>query len=384
MQAKSSEIIPKSHHAIETKEGSPAEEIIADLKDGCSMQCSSELMEHSLYALIQEVDQVIRERFPYGAFNQVDVIASQEISFSELNMYFRTHRAYEVETDDESKRDIRKLADMTQSLVQYHCGMSTNYATGYLKNKYPEINIKSIFLKGHIMLLIGSEISSTVNIKMNRLRPEQIRREIDRWGPNAIICDIWAGKSYFARELMDEKQKSNIMFNTALMEHDQLKELLLAEGHYLDGDIDIYAEAPSQRYDGMLIQWVKEDQRRFHLPNCTTPRTPSFIATPVGSSRLLPVLSQLSKCDGWKYNAKQNVAWIECETPKQAERAAKSLEFTKAAVVRVGTNPANKKPLVRCEYFDFTQLKRLSDSLVIEQELVFSDISSVLRSMTFS
>ncbi len=347
----------------------------------CSIQCGSELIEHSLYPLIQEADQIIRARFPYGAFNRVDVIESQQLSYSELNKCFMTCEAYNQETTDENRRNIATIADITQTLVFYNCGMSVNYVTGYLKNKYPGIAFQSIYLRRHQMLLIGNNVSSSINIPVDKLKPIQIRREIDKWGPNAIICDIWAGKSYFAREFIEEKQNSTILFNNAVLEHDHLKELIPVDGHYLDGDIDIYAGEHSQRYDRMLIEWVKEDQRRFNLPNCKAPKSPLFMTAGVNARQLIPILSQLSQCSGWKYNTKQNIAWVECETPKQAERAALSLRLTKAAIVRVGQNPVNKKPLVRCEYFDFNQLKRLGDSLAYQQQLDVTNVLSLLASM---
>lgn len=388
MQSKCNEIVDdgrmssgaKIHHETETSKVSAVEVSTNDVDD-TSMQCSPEIIAHPHYALIQEVDRVIRARFPYGAFNRVDTAAAQQLSFLEIDRYFAINRAYSQESDNENKRDIQKLADITQSMVLHDCGMSTNYAMGYLKNKYPEVNVQVIFLKTHQMLLIGGQASlSSTNTSINtdRLSLEQIKNKISEWGPDAIICDLWAARSYFAREFLLEKQKDTIIFNKAIVCNNRVEKLIPVDGHYLDGNIDIYTGAANQAYDQMLMEWVIEDQRRFNLPKCVAPQTPSAIHTPIKSAELIPILTQLSKCEGWKYHSKQNAAWLEFETAKQAERAAKSLEYTKAMVVRIGRNPANGKSMVRCEYFDLSQLKRLSDSLLVQTCL---DINSLLRSM---
>lgn len=326
------------------------------------MQCSLEITTHPYYAIIQDIDEVIRKRFPYGAFNQVDNVATQELSDGEIGQYYDLSRVFGPELDKVRDANIEKLANISQTMVLQDCGFCVSYALGYLKDKYPDINLQTIYLEGHQLLLIGGRISSNVKINMNDSL-QQINNKIAAWGPDAIICDLWAAKSYFAREFLDEKQKDTIHFTQRNTPRGRAKEIVQVTSHYLNGNIDIYAGIASQAYDRVLIEWVKEDQRRFNLPKCTAPRMSSVINAPINAQELKSILHQLSKVDGWIYKDKN--AWLHCETDAQAMRVAKSLEFTKAVVVSCGKNKQTGKPLVMCQHFDFFTLKKLANSLIM-------------------
>ncbi|MGC1181435.1 hypothetical protein [Legionella sp.] len=330
------------------------------------IESDKEVQSNKHYELILEVDNIIQKRFPYGAINRVDVIKNQEVSDEELKEYFAAFSAYEKESDDEEKRGISKLADITQPLLFGNCGLFTNYAIGYLKKEYPNVNIECLYVDHHVALLIGRDSSSN-------------SKKANTWGKDTIICDIWAAKSYLASNLsVVQKETKDIPFYSRVVDNytNEYKGIVLNKAHYLYGVPEVISGNSSIFYDQMLMDWVEEDQKRITQPSLTLPKTPLSIKTLLDPSEIKISLSKLSKSAGWKFSQKQGVAWLECNNQKQAERITQSLMATKSVVVSLCKRQDNGVPTVKCEHFDCTKLNKLVSSLNLEQNF---NVQSLLK-----
>lgn len=326
-----------------------------------NLHCSEQIKAHRYYNLILDAVNTINERFPFGAFNQVENARLQNLSKSELEKCFLLGAAFSDEINPEDKRDIKRLADITQTQVLQNCGLSSDYALGYLKNKYPDVTLHAIYVgAAHHMLLIGGQISRNIILQESDLTAQTIAA----WGNDAIVLDIWAKKSYFVQDILVEKQKETILYYNGTLVNNRLTEHNPVNNHYLSGTLEIFHNIHNDQYDNTVKAWVREDQRRFQLAKTknTAPQTPLTVSTSINSSTLVSILSRLTGLNGWK--AKSNIAWLESDTSECIERAVRSLELTKAAVVRSGKNPATGLFMVKCEHFELSTLERLSKAIV--------------------
>ncbi|MFA6303525.1 MAG: hypothetical protein WC627_10420 [Legionella sp.] len=300
--------------------------------------------------LVLEIEKVLQERFPYGAFNRIDVVQNQEISDEERKAYTATWSKIIDEISVPEKLSISKMADISQTLLLADCGLFTSYAIGYIKNKYPEVNIEFVSLDVHAMLVIGRDTSS---------EPDDIKT----WGKEAILFDYWANKSYLASDFHEIQAKTpDIPFYAGMIDlSTYFTGLDVTDKHYLKGN----PVALPRRGFKILAEWVKEDQRRLTLPQPSSLKSPLYVTSPLDSDAIETLLTQLSKCGGWKFNKNNSSAILECTSQKQSERIKKTLETTKAVVVTLGSRKDNQVPTVKCEQFDFTQLQKIASSFSV-------------------
>jgi hypothetical protein len=321
------------------------------------IEADKDLMESKYYPLIQEMDKVLQERFPGGAINRVDVVKNQEISNEEVQGYLSALMAFGKESDDENKRNISKLADISQPLVFAHCGMMTNYGIGYLQQKYPKLTIECLFFEdSHAVILFG---------RGNTTKPFDSKA----CGKEVIICDYWAGKCYLANNLPKIQKESDIPFYSASLSYtNQVTGLTLNKAHYLSAKPETISGDANNRYEKMIRAWVVEDQKRFHQALFIAPKTTLPIKTTVNAAEIKNALTTLSKCSGWKYAQQQAFAWLECKDQKQAERIVKSLKASKAAVVTLCTKPNDTILFVKCEHIDYSKVTKLANAAAVEQK----------------
>ncbi|MBA3535837.1 MAG: hypothetical protein H0T84_04395 [Tatlockia sp.] len=324
------------------------------------IEADKEVQESKYYPLIVEMDRVLQNRFPGGAINRVDIVQKQEISNEEVQGYLAALMAFEEESDDEKKKDISKLADISQPLIFVHCGLMTNYAIGYLQQKYPKLTFECLFFgDSHAAVLMGR--SNT-------------KKEFDSktCGKDLIICDFWAGKSYLATNLPKMQKEGDIPFYTATVNNytNQVSGLQLKKSHYLSGlPVEVISGDANNRYDKMIRAWVVEDQKRCNQAPFTAPKSPLPLKTTVDSLEIKNALTIVSKCSGWKYAQQKAFAWLECKDQKQAERVLKSLTASKAAVVTLCTKPNETTPFVKCEHIDYNKLTKLAKAATVEQKI---------------
>ncbi len=331
------------------------------------IKCDKEVQESKHFALIQDMDQRLQERFPGGAINRLDVIKSQGISNEEVERYLATFMVFGQELDDAKNRTLSKLADITQPLVFAHCGLFTNYATGYLQNKYPNLTVETLFFDdNHTVALIGR------NKPSNTFNPKNC-------GKDVIIFDFWAGKSYLAMNLPKVQKENDIPFYNASINNynNQVTGLVLHQSHYLAGTTDICCGDANDRYEKMVRAWVEEDQKRFKQAQFSPLKSPLPLKTPVDSNQIKNALTHLSKCSGWKYSQQTGFAWLECKDNNQADRIVKALKAAKFAEITLCTKPNDKIPFVKCEHIDHSKLNKLATVAIPEQKM---DIEALMGS----
>lgn len=316
------------------------------------IESDNETRSNKYWHLISDVEQILQARFPFGAFNRIDVVKNQKISDEERKAYADIWSKFLDEIKDPKKLSISKMADISQTLLLADCGFFTSYAIGYLKNKYPEVNVEFVRLGVHAMLAIGREITSDPN-------------DIKTWGKDAILFDYWANKSYLAAHFYQiQANAPDIPFYPGMIDlsayftglEDQNK-------HYLKGN----PVASSGKGFQILVEWVKEDQRRLALPQPVAPTTPLSVIPQIDSDDIENVLTQLSKYNGWKWNKNNSIAVLECESQEQAERIAATLRATKAVVVTLSSRQDNQIPTVKCEYIDLAQLQKIAFSFRVSE-----------------
>ncbi|MBA2657574.1 MAG: hypothetical protein H0U70_11445 [Tatlockia sp.] len=335
------------------------------------LEMDKEILTNKHYPLIQEVDNLLSERFPYGLFNRVDTIEKLEIPAEELQGYFSAITAFQQEITNKSKRDINKLADISQPLLLVQCEMMTSYAIGYLQAKYPKIKIECLYLgESHTLLVLGRAANS------NPL-------DIKTWGKEAVLCDYWARFCIMASNFESlQKTAKNIPFYNAVVDNytNQFIRLVLHSKHHLAGKPEIEEGALSASYDKVLVKWVAEDQKRFKQPALRAPLTSIGIIPELDPAEVKSALGTVSKCSSWKFNQKQGVAWLECKNQQQSERLAKSLDATKAAVISSGKNNATGVHTVKCAEINLGKLARLAQSLRTAPSI---DLNAMIQNFSF-
>lgn len=308
-----------------------------------------ELVDHVHYPLLVEVRNLIRERFPLGAVNRVDVAETEQLSLNEVINYLSACSFQGQLLDDVSSVDIEKVTDITQALRGGNCGLFTNYAIGYLKKNYPDLAVQAMYFKNidHVVVLIGREEGSSLT------DPRAWR--------NAVICDLWADRYYLAEKLSHEKRTAaKIPFYQPITFSGRPTRLRTTDGDYLSERVEVFDGEANRRYDENLVAWVCEDQRRLARPE---PTAPQHLTTPSAHYRreeILPLLKNISKIElDWKYSKNNAIAWLECSDEHQAHRLYATLRLTKAMVVSLQKNKDTGHLVVTCKHFDVSLMRRL-------------------------
>ncbi|KTD35425.1 hypothetical protein Lmor_0872 [Legionella moravica] len=121
----------------------------------------------------------INKRFPLGALNRKDVVATlpAEVYKEQLLLLFTIRNMIR---DKDFKAD-----HLFQFLQAAQCGEMTFFAVCRIEEACPEAKVEAVSLKHHEMVVIGRKKNSDP-------------KNILTWGKNAVICDPWAKMSYMA------------------------------------------------------------------------------------------------------------------------------------------------------------------------------------------
>jgi hypothetical protein len=316
---------------------------------------SEEEKNNPYYSLIIEIDTLFQKRFPFGAINRIDIANELNLSNDELMKSLSALAAVGDELDDSHKRNIKTLADISQPILFGHCGFFTNYAIGYLKNKYPKVNIECMYVDSHAVLLLGRNPSSNTF-------------DVNKFGKDAIVYDRFAWKCYLASKLPIIQNEKDIPFyqNVSNRYTNENLSLLINQRHYLAGEPEVITGKSSLEYDKALMAWVQEDQKRWNVPALTAPKIDSSIKVALDANEVKESLSKISKCSGWKF--KEGIAWLDCKDENQSKRITEYLKATKATVVVSGQRQDNNQIYtVKCSHINLNKLKSLSDALNVKQ-----------------
>lgn len=327
-----------------------------ELKD--LVESDAETQSNKYWPYVREIDRVIKERFPFGAFNRKDVVQEIEMLEDERKAYSSAWSLFIKETKSAKEKeavDVNKLADISQTLLLGDCGFFSSYALGYLRNKYPDLAIELVQLKVHTLLVFGREASSDI-------------KDIKTWGKDALLYDPWANKSFPASQFFEiQKNTPNIPFYGIA----DLSALFIGiddqDNHYLRGNPEVNIE--NSHTIKIIIDWVKEDQKRLKQLPFLSPTHPLPIPPSCSSNDIETLLKQLSKCKGWVFNPQSGKALFECSSKQQANRVLQTLLATKAVVVLLKLRLDNKTPTVVCTDFDYIKFQKLASPFIVNETM---------------
>lgn len=333
-----------------------------------TIECDELTRKHEYWNMVLDVDQMIKKRFPGGAINRVDVVQSKNITKELQLAYFTIFQSLsnvmdskKLSNDDRAK----ELADISQTLQYGDCGSLTNYALGYLKHKYPALKIECIFWNDHNQVLLGRKSDSN---------PKDYRT----YGDNALIYDPWANKCYFAKDLNKVRQESTIHYYTETYdaitnEHIEIKQV---QEHYLSGEAIVYDGPANARFELGIVEWVKLDQQRHAAPLFAAPLITLPSTGELNTQLIKHLLTKLSKVSGWKFNAKQATAWLDCNE-QVAKEVQNHLLASKAMVVSRLYNTDTKMPAIKCTHFDVTTMQRLVNAMYASEANIIANASTI-------
>lgn len=347
--------------------------IFSDRQWGSMVFSDKETQNSEFFQYVLEADDVIKQRFPYGAINQVDI--AKGVSDEELKGHLVAFGAYERISNKnisrlskaERKKITGELAAVTQPLLFGNCGMFTNYAIGYLKSKYAGISFECMFLDGHALLVIGRNPSSNPT-------------ECATWG-NALICDLWAGNTYKATNFYRLRETSpDIRFHQSVVDDiHQSETTRLNPTHYLSGSPEIYVGPSAVAYDNMLTEWVAKDR----AIRATPPMTPieasaSAPLAPINFQEIKDPLTILSKISGWKFSKQKNIAWVQCFDEQQAKRVAESLNASRLMAASTGKSAKDGTWIVQCEQFKVDKLKQSAELVTAKDGINLDQFAQIV------
>lgn len=330
------------------------------------------LIDNPNYAYAEEAHKLIGLRFPYGAFNRVDVVEKLGIRDEELKHFFKLGLRFHSLSLACANQDGKVLAEALQPMMLGYCSLFVSYAIAYLKNKYPASNPGVLFewvsLDDHVVLAIGR-------------RPDSNPRNINDWGNKAVICDLWAGQSYLAADFFKWRAIARPIPYYTDRRNREDNAYVKSSTHFLSGQPVVSICPFLELEESLYKSWILEDQRRWALAFPKIPKTPLAAIDNSEPSAVKNALNQLTgTVDGWKFKRSTGIAWYPCENAAHAERQAYALAATKAMLVKISSTTDEKKPKiygVKCEHIQLDKLRALVEALdpAKDPTLNFQDLS---------
>ncbi len=213
--------------------------------------------------------QIVEKRFPKGAINQARVVQDQNITLEDLVLKINKSRDFEDYINNVAPKnsssllqsDVKYLVDLLETSEEANCAVLSNYAVGYMQRHYPNVSFEFIFLAHHALMAIGRPANSNP-------------KDIKTWGEETLICDPWAKQIYLAADFPSFQKNAPDILVYAL-DNANNHCVMMSKGHYLAGEPEIYVNEASTKTDKMLVEMIKEEERRSQFKKINYSQTAS-------------------------------------------------------------------------------------------------------------
>ena len=300
------------------------------------------LVGHPAFEAIAAARKAIRERFPEGAINRLDVVSRSGLKEPEIISRLKKL----LLLDEDFFEDLNNTASISATMNYGNCGLFATYGLSFFRINHPNILTENLYFYNHQAILVGRN-------------PSTVENSYETWNEDTIVCDLWADKYYFISELAQYRTSANnIPFCAIFMpvpeqkithanditlcsdySNEQISILGLSSGHYLTGNPRASIDCHDEEYKRDIIEWFEKDTI-CRAASKSSQLLRSFSMLTVNSSlskkEVIDYLENVTAVTGWKY--KNGKGGRICADMNEVNNIAAILRETGAMKVMGGYN----------------------------------------------